>query len=259
MYTVSETRTLGEKLHVVVREAIGVDLQQEYQPGNLKTCPIDIQPENFHKRKSEFTAELAFIRNWLAQMETFGDFLNRDSRVQAGDESVADFVDFLNGWARSDSKHVEAKTSEGLAVNNAMRVGLVPCLLKLSENIRPILQKRLDLLERQEQDYWSVPHRPPNYHARTIALRLAKLYASETGERPTIGISGETAEPSTKYGRALQQTFDVLAIAADFRGPGEWAVSQITGADLEPPNRSNPLDVLREAHAAGFLKKRSLT
>lgn len=92
----------------------------------------------------------------------------------------------------------------------------------------------MDALSEQEDLYWSLSHRAPDYYARSIALRLAKLYARETETRPTVGTSGETGDPSTGYLRALKETFEVLGIGTGVRSPAEWAVQQIGEEDLEP-------------------------
>ena len=86
----------------------------------------------------------------------------------------------------------------------------------------------------QEELFWSTNHRPPNYYARTIALRLARYYARETQERPTVGTSGDGGHPSTAYTKALEEVFEELGIKATVRLPAKWAVNQITEDDLKP-------------------------
>ncbi|MEO1028814.1 MAG: hypothetical protein AAFX02_07120 [Pseudomonadota bacterium] len=76
-------------------------------------------------------------------------------------------------------------------------------------------------------------HRAPDYYARAIALRLARLYASEVGERPTYGTSGETGEPSTGYTRALRDVFEILEIDAREKIYATWAVKHLNDDDLK--------------------------
>lgn len=77
-------------------------------------------------------------------------------------------------------------------------------------------------------------NRSPNYYARTIALRLARLYAKEMGHRPTLGISREGNFPSTDFGRALEEVFTILNITASFRNAARWAIEQLTDEDMRP-------------------------
>lgn len=54
---------------------------------------------------------------------------------------------------------------------------------------------------------------------------------------PTIGTASDGDHPSTEYGRFLQQLFEVLKIDTGFRLPGEWAIGQLTEADLPKPTK----------------------
>jgi hypothetical protein len=69
---------------------------------------------------------------------------------------------------------------------------------------------------------------------RAIALRLARLYAREKGERPTFGTARDGGHPSTNYGRALERIFEPLGIKDGVRRPAEWALAQLTDDDLRP-------------------------
>lgn len=40
-----------------------------------------------------------------------------------------------------------------------------------------VLAERLHELKSQDEKFWDVSHRPPNYYARAIALRLAKVFS----------------------------------------------------------------------------------
>ena len=109
------------------------------------------------------------------------------------------------------------------------------------------LAARHHQLKEQEKTFWQVRHRAPDYFARAIALRLAKLYANETQERPTIGTSSETGDPSTGFSRAVGKTFALLGIETGARRPAEWAVQQLTDEDFKPIQRdalAGPYDAL---------------
>lgn len=252
-----ENQARANDLYDIVASMIGRDLREARFHSPARGYPFDIEPENFHRSKRDFLEELAFVRDWLDQLDRFEGFLHREpTPVLAGDE-MQDLVEYLNGWARSDANYDEPETAQELAVSNVMLVGLVPCFLLLNQKLRNILDSRIELLERQEKDYWSVDHRPPNYHARTIALRLAKLFAREMKSFPTMGTSGETGAPSTKYARALKEVFRVLAVGADFRAPGEWAISQLTEDDFKPSRLEESFRVLSQIAESGYLKNLS--
>jgi hypothetical protein len=87
------------------------------------------------------------------------------------------------------------------------------------------------------QTYWNKPHRAPDYHARAIALRLARLFARETGKLPTTGTTADDGDPSTPYSRALRDIFEILGFKTTQRNYAEWAIQQITENDLAPPSR----------------------
>lgn len=255
MFSEEEIEELGANLHDVIAMMLGRDLRDGDLPYFEKVCPFDINRENLHESKSAFKTELAFVRSWLAQFDAMADALHRDTSAKTHPDDMHDLVEYLNGCARSSSKYLEPETPQELATNNVMRVGIVSCILMLNEHLKGLLRNRLDQLEEQEGHYWNVGHRPPNYYARTIALRLAKLFARETGKFPTIGTSPDSDAPSTAYGRALEKTFRILSIEQDFRGPGEWAISQLTDSDLEPRDYVDTFKILREIAATGYLKK----
>lgn len=254
MYSESEIRALGSQLHEIVEEMLGRDLRKENLSTFDKICPIEIDPENMHESKRQYLSELEFIKGWIEQFDQLSEVLHRDATLSEG-EDMDDLVQFLNGFARSESKAVEPETALDLAVSNAMRSGIVPCLLMINEKLRPLLETRLGKLQSQENDFWSVSHRAPNYYARTIALRLARLFALETGKFPTMGTASYSNQPSTKYARALEGAFRVLSIEADFRKPGEWAIARLTGKDLVRRRVVDTLEVLKEIKKSDILKE----
>lgn len=259
MYTESETRQLGSKLFDVVAEMLRRDIREDKNLCYSETCPFDIQPANFHANKSEFTSERRFLEKWLEDIESWISVLQQPSYARPEDQDMHLLVDYLNGWARSNSKLSAPSTAIELAANNLLRVGMVAGLVSVLNEVMPIIEQRLELLEKQETDYWSVSHRPPNYHARIIALRLARLYADEVRTCPTIGVSGDTGGPSTAYGRALERCFEVLNIHADFRSAGEWAVSCIANGSAthsqDEERRTDPVEVLNQIWSTGYLRK----
>lgn len=252
----AETEELAKDLHDIVAMMIGRDLRDERSFYDRSRPPIDVEPENFHANMREFREELRFVKEWIGQFERFEAFLKRDEGSTSEYEERRDLAGFIDGWARSDSKYEEPQTAQELAVSNVMRVGLSACFLMLNEKLGALLKSRLEQLERQEKEFWSVDHRPPNYHARTIALRLAQLYARKTQTLPTTGTSGLTGEPSTRYASALKSVFQRLSLSADFKTFGEWAVSQISEDDFKPSQGEESQEVLRQIEEAGYLKSR---
>ena len=97
-----------------------------------------------------------------------------------------------------------------LIVKNALELGLYYHSIVLAMELRNALIERLKELKDQEELFWSANHRPPNHYARTIALRLARYYARETQERPTVGTSSDGGHPSTAYTKALEEVLNML-------------------------------------------------
>ena len=248
-----ESRALAERLHEIVSEMVGRDLRSGETSTALDRFPFDIEPANYHTSKLEFQEELTFIKNWLAQMELLSGFLEREQGGAVSELDLSDLSEFVNAWALDNANYSHPETAVELAVNNVMKVGAVPSLLLLNSSMRAILEKRLEALEHQEKEYWSVGHRPPKYYARTIALRLAKLYARELKKAPTMGTSGETGGPSTRFARALQATFGELSIFADFRAAGVWAISQLSERDFRVDGPAASLDVIMQIAQLGYL------
>lgn len=69
-------------------------------------------------------------------------------------------------------------------------------------------------------------------------MRFARLYARETSKRPTFGISSQGNHPSTEFGRALEQVFEILNIKANVRNAAVWAIDQLSEDDLRPPQNA---------------------
>ena len=142
--------------------------------------------------------------------------------------------EFINREARKDQNRKGSETIVDMIRKNAVEHGLTLVTLFLLVDLRIQLSKRKQELADQESVYWSSAHRAPNYYARTIALRFAKLVARSTGKYPTIGTSRDGGHPSTDFGRALEEIFELLGIGANFRNPAQWAIRQLTDDDLKP-------------------------
>ena len=117
---------------------------------------------------------------------------------------------------------------------NAADAGLTYCLIFLLMDLIKDLNQRRQELENQGAAFWNLSGRAPNYYARTIALRFARVIARETGMKPTFGTARDGGHPSTEFGRALEQVFETLEIKASVRNAAKWAIDQLTEEDLKP-------------------------
>jgi hypothetical protein len=121
-----------------------------------------------------------------------------------------------------------------LVRKNAADAGFTFCLILLILDLVRDLKQRNQELENQEATFWNLSGRAPNHYARTIALRFARLIARKTGKMPTFGTSSDGGHPSTEFGRALEEVFEVLEIRASVRNAARWAISQLSEDDLKP-------------------------
>ena len=150
-------------------------------------------------------------------------------------EILQDLASRIDVFARAEGVEAEDLTAMHLVRANARSVGLRNVSLWIAIDLREALMARFEELKDQETEFWTVTNRPPNYFARTIALRTARKYARAKGEYPTLGTSRDSGEPSTAYARCLKEVFRILKIEAAIRGPAEWAISQLSDEDIKPP------------------------
>jgi|GEM_PF-2624173 len=195
--------------------------------------PIDVSKPNQHDNKPEFQRELAAVSNSLEALDKLLKALLGNSEKPETVETGKQLHPILDSKFRSNRTIGDVKNSIELLRRNIADVGGYAGSIFLMIDLKAALQLRFDELKDQEQKFWSVSHRPPDYHARAIALRLAKLLARETGQRPTYGTSGETGDPSTSYTRALRAFFEILGISTEVRTPATWAIGKISDSDLE--------------------------
>jgi hypothetical protein len=115
-------------------------------------------------------------------------------------------------------------------------VGFFRSSLAVIEELNQYFSERSQELKRQEREFWTVKNRPPNYYARTIAFRFAKLYAKQRCVKPTFGRSRDGGHPSTDFGRALEEVFKILGIKANLKRAAEWAIGELSEQDWRPRN-----------------------
>ncbi|MCH2078866.1 MAG: hypothetical protein MK180_18660 [Rhodobacteraceae bacterium] len=198
--------------------------------------PFDIDCPVLHESKAAFEAELAEVEKLKAACQCFKSFLGRYIRDEnEADQTLAQNVaEALNKHARKRVTREPFDHVISALQGLASQQGQTPVTLLIVMDFEEAIDDRLQDLETQRKDYWSLPRRAPNHFARIIALRFAKAIARNTGKKPTIGTSRDGSHPSTEFGRALDEVFKLLEINADFRRAGEWAVKQLTDADLLP-------------------------
>jgi hypothetical protein len=226
-----------------IREKIGAVLEPFVPPGSvgLGAVPyplLDTSKPNIHDNKEEFLAEKSAvegaIQNARALIGLFYAKVDDDADDQLAKISkrIGALVDKAT---RDRTKNQKAENASDLIRKNANEISTTfAVLFLLSDTVRE-LNTILQELQDQERFFWSGKSRPPNYYARTIALRVARLVARHSGKYPTNGKSREGNHPSTDFGRSLEEIFNILGIKAHFLGPGKWAVGQLTDEDLVQP------------------------
>lgn len=216
---------------------------------NQFSAPFDVSRPNIHDSKKEFLRELEAAQAVVkSSLTIIGKLVHSEIETEADHnqmlERLGHVVD-LAGYEHRRGRTIE--TARDLALKNLADTGFFRGSLLVVIEMMMIYRRRLLELKDQKKQYWSVPHRAPNYYARTIALRLARLYAQEKRQRPTFGIARDGNHPSTEFGRALEDVFAVLEIKAAVRGAAEWAIEQLTDDDVNPP-----LNALRNLGLGGI-------
>ena len=196
---------------------------------------LDTSNPTLHDSKPEFLDELAFVKRSAEEL-----FALYQGLVEQGEPSVDKVsglhVEFLMQAYRESRTGPPLKTALDLAMDNARRVDYWGFTKVFVFDLYLNFSRRLLALEEQKALFWSTQGRPPDHYARTMALRLGKLFTQEKAQLPTIGTASDGDHPSTPFGRHLQELFGILGISTGFRLPGEWAVEQLTEDDLPLPH-----------------------
>ncbi|WP_341861715.1 hypothetical protein [Gymnodinialimonas sp. 57CJ19] len=205
--------------------------------------PFDISQPNFHLSKADFSAELQAVEKALKDTESLALFLAAPYRETDTLKAVATPVsEVINDQACKSAQAIVPKSPIDLIQKNAGDTDLCFATAILLLDTRSGLISRFQQLKDQERTYWNLKGRAPNHYARAIALRFARLVAKHTGKRPTVGVSREGNFPSTDFGRALEEIFELLDIKAVFRRHAQWAVAELTDDDF----RVEPVNVFRD-------------
>ena len=202
--------------------------------------PFDISKPNFHDTKKDFLEERSLVDKSARNAEELFQVLTY--RYKDGHplkERSEELCNYVDGIARNSLSKDAVKVPSDLVKRNATDIGITYCMAYLVLDVAYGFRRRRQELNDQEKEFWSGSSRPPNHYARTIALRFARYISRGTGQKPTVGTSRDGGHPSTDFGKALEEIFELLGISADFRRAAMWAVDQLTDEDLEPIG--NPL------------------
>jgi hypothetical protein len=229
------TKKQIEQLNAIVDKL----LDRESRQVNLLVLlspPFDISRPNIHDTKKEFLLELVTVEAIATNLRAAIDQIyNPDD--QESSEKTAMFERLRSAVELGAVQKVQRliiNQPSDVALKNIYDTGFYYNSLRVVVDMYIIYNQRLVELKDQEKQFWSLANRAPNHYARTLALRLARLYSKEKGHRPTFGISREGNYPSTDYGRALEEVFGILGVKAACRNPATWAIEQLTDEDMRP-------------------------
>ncbi|WP_149755224.1 hypothetical protein [Roseivivax sediminis] len=200
--------------------------------------PLDLSKPNQHDNKAEFLREKTIVETSLQHVEGLLDTLVFDVEDEQETALQERIYPVMGAKLRSAVASTPSEGVLGMLRGNLAEYGQFYATLWVFMDLSTALRLRMKELEDQEARFWSLPHRAPDYHARAVALRLAKLYARETGQRPTYGTSGETGDPSTTFSRALRDVFKMAGIKSGVRTYAEWAIEQLDESDLQAPQNA---------------------
>ncbi len=202
---------------------------------NFPGPPFDISKPTLHDSKSDFQAEMDYLKQLSSSLKDAISIL-RPALVEDEERHVlaSRVAGVINEAADQRISRKSVRNAIGLAVLSAAKCGLMGSTAYVLHALNLEVSDRIRELESQGQIHWSSKGRPPNLYARAIALRFARFIARKTGKYPTFGTASDGSHPSTDYGRALQEVFEILEIVAAVKGPATWAISQLTEDDLKP-------------------------
>ncbi len=237
-----EEESETERLHAVVDRLLArtaKDRQVGLLSGGLLsggTSPFDTSRPNFHESKAAFDAEFTAVSAVVASafsmaMAVMGRHIADEAARMEMTERLRQVVDQLSRGRRSRTK---LESASDLAFLNIVDTGFYHNSISVLGEMHSVYGQRLIELEDQRIEFWTVKNRPPNYYARTIALRLARLYAGHYRKKPTFGTARDGGHPSTDFGRALEEVFHILGVKAAVKGAATWAIGQLTEEDTAP-------------------------
>jgi len=193
---------------------------------------IDLSKPNIHDNKQDFAKERDAVLGAIEGIERALKHVLPSKENRKQNAMFHRLSEAIDSAALRNLSRVTNEAASDLAILNVVQTGYFFNFLFINLKMVASLEERLKELQDQEAQFWSVPNRAPNYYARTIALRLARLYAREKGRAPTFGTSRDGGHPSTDFGRALEAIFEVLGIKARVPNAARWAISQLSDQDF---------------------------
>jgi hypothetical protein len=218
---------------------------------------LDVFKPNIHDTKKEFLKEQASVSAVVEHLKGVLSSSKLDEKNPKHDDTVARLSSVVDQIGLKQSRKGSVTSARDLTVQNVAVSGFYYTSLSVVLEMLVVYSQLLRELEVQEKQFWNVSNRPPNYYPRTMALRLARLYASETGSKPTFGMSRDGNYPSTKFGRALEDIFAILGIKASVKNAAHWAIAQLEDSDLDTSRRDRSQEIigivnyLKVTHADG--------
>jgi len=201
--------------------------------------PFDISRPNIHDSKAEFLREREAVEAAIESCDRLTHLLLGNEQEDAPEhiKMTERLMQATDAIALRNLENNPPSTVLGLIRKNAVDSGLSRSFVMLTLSMQASLSQRLTELNDQELQFWNVSNRPPNYFARAIALRFARHFARHRQTRPTFGNERGGNEPSTDYGRALAEIFEILEIKASVKNAARWALEQLKDEDWKPSRR----------------------
>ena len=219
---------------------------------------LDVSRPNIHESKSEFLREKNAVETIIEHLEGIFDQVLGNEDDADHEEMVNRLSAAINVSATNSMRAEQVDSASDLILRNVVQAGFFRNSLLVVMEMNVFYNERLRELKDQEKQFWTVSHRPPNYYARMIALRLARLYAKETRQKPTFGIARDGNHPSTDFGRALEEIYSILGIKGSVRSAAVWAIDQLTEDDVSPPVNALAAGLFGfETHPASIESSRS--
>tara|TARA_R100000988_G_C3965128_1_gene148388 strand:- start:104 stop:898 length:795 start_codon:yes stop_codon:yes gene_type:complete len=196
--------------------------------------PFLLDRPTMHASRSDFEAELAVASELSKGINSILKLYEDDARLDA----LGSLRELLDEAARQDYGPTP-HSSPNEIVEIVMRHAGVMSTTLIGLTITALeLRKRLGALEEEKRVLRGGAHKPSDLHARALALRLAKFYASQTGLRPTSRTTDRSRGATTSFALALDELFDLVDIDTGTRSPMGWAIRNIEDDDLLPPHEN---------------------
>jgi hypothetical protein len=232
------TQTQAERLNEIVDGLL--DRQPTDRMQSILTVgapPFDISRPNIHDSKKDFLRELKAVTGMHGQLQALlHEMIGKGDKDKPESIARRDRLRLLvDIFANEASRKRPLSTPNDLALKNFTDTGFFHNSVSILIDMYFAMDQRLRDLMEQEIQFWNITNRAPQYYPRTIALRLARLFAREKRERPTFGTARDGNHPSTDFGRALEEVFKVLEIKGSVRSAATWAIEELTDEDVNPP------------------------